>query len=74
MATYRLKTRCMPRSKLVRDGDPTDRLVRVWKNSPEDLTLQIWSGKRYTLVNLYPDEARDIAAELLAVAKSIEEG
>lgn len=68
---YKLITRNKPRGALVRNADDTHG-VRVYKNSPETLNLQIWSGRRYMLVSLSPQEARDIAGELVADADMIE--
>ena len=72
MSMYRIVTRNKPRSKLVREVDPDTRCVRVYKNSPEDMHLQIWDGKRYMLVALFPEEARSIARALVEAAEVIE--
>jgi hypothetical protein len=71
---YKLETRNKPRGRLVREADPNVQCVRVYKNSPNDLMLQLWAGKRYMLVALSPQEARDIASELVAVADKIQLG
>jgi hypothetical protein len=68
---FRIETRNPPRSKLVKDADEAS-CVRVYKHSPEDLMLQIWSGKRYMMVALFPEEARAIAAQLVAAADAVE--
>lgn len=69
---FKLETRNPPRGKLVREGDPDAKCVRVYRNSPDHLILQLWSGKRYMLVTLYPAEARMIAEQLDAVADELD--
>lgn len=69
---YKIETRSRPRSKLVRDADSALHCVRVYKHSPEDLILQIWDGKRYMLVALFPEEAREIAGALRTIAYQVE--
>lgn len=69
---FKIETRNRPRGKLVREGDPDAKCVRVYRNSPDDLILQLWSGKRYMLVTLYPGEARSIAEQLVAVADELD--
>lgn len=71
---YVLKTRNKPRSALVKGADPDDSVVRVYKSSPQDLILQLWSGRRYMLVALFPAEARTVAKELLACADAVDAG
>jgi hypothetical protein len=68
---WKLNTHNKPRSKFVRDAVGDAHCVRVYKNLPDSLILQLWSGKRYTLIALAPDEARAIAHELVAVADII---
>ena len=67
---YKIETRNKPRSRLAREASM--HCVRVYRDSPTDLILQIWDGRRYMLVALAPQEARDIASELVATAESIE--
>jgi hypothetical protein len=67
-----LTTKNKPRGKLVREQDPDNQIVRVYKNSPHDLILQLWAGNRYMAVALEPAEARAIAEELVNVADAIE--
>jgi len=69
---FKIETRNKPRGKIVREGAPDDKCVRVYRNSPDDLILQIWNGKRYMLVVLYPQEARAIAAQLIADADELD--
>lgn len=70
---FRLETVNKPRGRLVRAGSDSDAFcVRVYRNSPSDLILQLWSGKRYMLVVLEQAEARAIAQELLTVSDTVE--
>ncbi len=70
---FRLVTKNKPRGKLVRAGSDSDAFcVRVYRNSPDDLILQLWSGKRYMLVVLEQSEAQKIAQELWAVSDTVE--
>ena len=71
---FKLDTKNKPRGRLVREADPDEQCVRVYKNSPEDLMLQIWDGRRYLLVALYPQEARAIADALVETADAIQFG
>jgi hypothetical protein len=68
MYEFRLSTRNKPRSRLVKEEDPDTGMVRVFKSSPEDMALQIWSGRRCTMVSLFPAEARAIAHALIQQA------
>jgi hypothetical protein len=70
---FRLETRNKPRGKLVRDADEST-CVRIYKESPETLLLQIWAGKRYMAVSLLPQEARAIAEAIVAAADEIQLG
>lgn len=65
---FRLETKNKPRGKLVREQDPNNKTVRVYKNSPYDINLQLWSGRSYMLVALEPAEARAIGEQLIEVA------
>lgn len=70
---FRIVTKNRPRGKLVRAGSDGDAFcVRVYRNSPSDLILQLWSGKRYMLVVLEQSEAQTIAQELLTVSDTVE--
>jgi hypothetical protein len=69
---YKIETRNRPRGKRVPDGDPDAGCVRIYKNSPQDLILQLWDGKRYMAVALFPHEARYIANELVAAADAVD--
>jgi hypothetical protein len=69
---FRLKTINAPRGKLVRDTYG-DECARVYQTS-YDVTLQLWSGKRYMLVQLSAAEARAIAEQLVKVADNITGG
>lgn len=68
-----LETKNKPRGRLVREQDPDNKLVRVYKSSPEDLILQLWSGKRYMAVALEPAEARAIGEQLIEIADKLVE-
>ena len=67
-----LDTQNRPRSKFVREQDPSNQKVRVYRNSPEDLILQLWNGRRYTLIALLPAEARAIAQALIEIADELQ--
>lgn len=69
---FKIETKNKPRSKLVRDADPSSQCVRVYKASPEEVMLQLWSGNRYTLVALMPGEARAIAEQLVVIADELQ--
>ena len=47
------------------DQDPDDNCVRLYRSSPEDVTLQIRTTKAFATVTLSFAEARRIAADLL---------
>jgi hypothetical protein len=67
-----VKTKNQPRSKFVREQKGFDGCVRVYQNSPGDVVLQLWCPTgRYTLAILSPQEARQIAGELNAIADAI---
>jgi hypothetical protein len=70
---YKLETRNKPRGKLVREQDPHAHCVRIYPGSPDEIMLQLWSGKRYMLVALQPAEARAIGETLMSWATLIEE-
>lgn len=71
---FRLETKNKPRGKLVRAGSDSDSFcVRVYRNSPSDLILQLWSGKRYMLVVLERVEACAIAQELWTVSDTVDD-
>ncbi len=70
---FRIVTKNKPRGKLVRAGSDSDAFcVRAYRNSPSDLILQLWSGKRYMLVVLEQSEAQAVAQELLVVSDTVE--
>ena len=71
MTGYKLETRNVPRGRFVREQDPANKIVRVYRNSPEDLILQIWKGRSHLLVALDASEARFIAEALLATANEL---
>jgi len=68
---FRIDTTNKPRGMLVRRTEPAH-CVRVWKHSPEDIALQLWTGNRYVMVALLPEEARDIADALRTAACQVE--
>jgi len=59
-----------PRSSFVRDAEPAA-CVRVYRNTPDTVVLQIWNGRRYMLVQLLPVEARGIANQLNDLADEV---
>jgi hypothetical protein len=66
---FKLETKNPPRTKLVKEQAYIPGAVRVYKNSPSDMILQMWMPNgRYMLVALYPAEARAIADALYATA------
>jgi hypothetical protein len=70
-AMFTFETINKPRGALVRGATNDLRCVRVFRNSPEDLILQIWNDKRYMLVALHPAEAHRIALALIKEAEGI---
>jgi hypothetical protein len=67
----RIDTVNSPRSGFVRDTEPAA-CVRVYRNSPDTVVLQIWNGRRYLLVHLLPVEARGIALQLNDLADEVQ--
>lgn len=66
---FRIETKNAPRSKHVREMPYGLGAVRVYQHSPEDIALQLWCPNgRYTLVALFPEEARAIGEQLIALA------
>lgn len=64
-------TRNAPRRNVVRKHDPlsSPNSVRVYRNSPEDVMLQLRRTMDYASVTLSFNEARQLAAMLLAVVE-----
>ena len=71
MPDHTFKTRSAPRLSLISSKDPDDRAahwVRAYRQSPEDVYLQMrWKG-RYVGVSLTFDEARQLGAHLISEA------
>lgn len=47
-------------------AEPDWRQVRVYLNSPEDITLQIWRGRTYVALSLSFAETEQLASNLKA--------
>jgi hypothetical protein len=59
-------TRNTPRVQNSKHAEPG--CVRVYKQSPEDICLQIRGERRFASVSIFPDEARRIAELLIETA------
>jgi hypothetical protein len=59
-----IQTRNKPRRKIVKEMDGQD-CVRVYRNSPEDVVLQIRRKNDFIQIALMFDEAKEIADKLL---------
>src|SRR5262245_49784126 len=72
IAMWKIETRNQPRSTLVKEQKHSPGCVRVYQGSPEDINLQLWCPTgRYTLVALFPAEARAIAEALIKAADKL---
>jgi hypothetical protein len=60
-----IETKNKPRRKIVRDMNGQD-CVRVYRNSPEDVVLQIRRKNDFIQIALMFDEAKEVADKLLA--------
>jgi hypothetical protein len=60
-----IQTRNKPRRKIVKEMDGQD-CVRVYRNSPEDVVLQIRRKNDFIQIALMFDEAQEVANKLLA--------
>jgi hypothetical protein len=71
MTDHTIQTRNAPRQTIIRSKDPDDQKaywVRAYRQSPEDVYLQLrWKG-RYVGVSLTFDEARALGAHLIGEA------
>jgi hypothetical protein len=64
-----IKTHCRARVKnSPRENIPEESCVRLYKQSPEDICLQIRGEKRFASVTIFPQEARQIAEALIEIA------
>ena len=63
-----LATRNKPRRNVVREDLSGQDCLRVYRNSPEDVMLQMRRTKDYIGIALSFDEARALAAMLIAAA------
>lgn len=61
-----LATRCKPRRNIAREDLDSPNSVRVYRASPEDVMLQMRRVKDYIGIALTFDEARELAAMLIA--------
>jgi hypothetical protein len=64
---FRIETRNKPRGHILRNSEG-DFCVRVYKNDPTTINLQICAGKRWLLVSLSKDEAIEIADRMYLIA------
>ena len=66
MSEQIIQTRNKPRRNMASDGAlSSPNTVRVWRNSPEDVMLQLRRTKDYISIALTFEEARQIAAMLV---------
>lgn len=60
-----LDTQNKPRRNIAREPLTSPNCVRVWRNSPEDVMLQLRRTNDYICISLSFDEARQLAAMLI---------
>jgi len=63
-----IATRHAPNRTIVRDGMTSQNAVRCYRNSPEDVMVQIRRIKEYVSVALTFDEAREFGQALIDAA------
>jgi hypothetical protein len=75
MSDHLIETRSAARIKHLREGQTTsqagDNQMRVYKSSPEGITLQIWRGRTMVSIELTLGETVSVSKALVAEAERV---